>query len=211
MFTEPWDKVEKEITLPHISVDVFEIIREWMSSSKLPARIGQTMRELEPPTADKNLVLETLRAAEFLLIDQIQNDIIAEEAASLLEENLTFKAKSLRDIYNADLSHTKYYQFVLKAVAFELMTAPEPLEDKWTKDLGKLKEHPTILIDLVLKAREWALKPWEDPAEGNLSEFFVEIPGERSGTPMSHGGEISAIGSHIPTRQQPHTFLYNSR
>lgn len=108
------------------------------------------------------------------MIDELQNDLITTEAAVFLKNNsLQWKCARLQYVYDADLCHTRYYQFVLKSVTVYLMTMLDDSSDEWDKEIDFIKDNPKLLRDLLTHVGKWSKKPWREFLKKGLAEFLV--------------------------------------
>lgn len=183
MFKECWDGNRREVELTQIPSDGFGIVVDWMYSGRLPDRAKEY-----PNDGSKrwDSVLHAYKAADVLMIDKLQNELIATEAAILLEHKLTWKFRRLEDLYNADLCHTKYYQFVLKSVIVNMMSNLDRPSEKWEEEIKSVEDNPRVLADLLTSTREWLRKPWKDFPKGDLNDFFVQDAHVQPNSPLAH-------------------------
>lgn len=166
-----WDGKKEEIEIGNISSAGFDIAVDWIYSGRLPDRVKEYSKDGSQPW---DSTLCAYKVADVLMINKLQNEIIANEAAIFSKHGLKWRFCRLKDIYDNDLCHTKYYSFVLKSVVANMMTNQNQSSENWDDDLTSIEGDPQILSDLLRSVREWTRKPWKDFPKGDLTAFFVQ-------------------------------------
>lgn len=171
-----WDGKQEEIELNMLSSKGFDVVVEWVYSGQLhPELVGYNLRDKQC----WNDHLCAYKAADILMIDRLQNQLILNEAAWLRENDQTYKSISpLQTLHDQDLCHTKYYGFVLKLVIENMADTSDITSKEWNDQMKCAEEYPQLLINVLTNTREWLQKPWESVLEGDLSEFLVKIKEE---------------------------------
>lgn len=175
-----WSGEKDEIEIPDIPSDGFNVVVDWMYSGQLPDKVkvytkGNSSNAFQ-------IALNTYKAADVLMITQLQNAIIENEAAIFAEHRLHWNCDRLKSISEKDLTHTAYYRFVLKSVLMNMMTSSKQSTKEWEKDVKCIEDNPMILIDLLTGVKEWQQKTWEDFPGGDLTLFMIRDPEDQSTT-----------------------------
>lgn len=166
-----WNNKKEEVELPNISSDGFDIVVDWIYSGQLPDRLKGYSKH---SSYDWEGTLQAYKAADMLMIDKLQNDLIAHEIALFAKHKLAWRFYRLQDVYDNDLCHTKYYQFVLKCAVSRMMSNLDQSTAMWEENVKYVEGNPQVLADLLTKSREWAQKPWKDFLKGDLTEFLIQ-------------------------------------
>lgn len=110
------------------------------------------------------------------MIHPLQDELLLNEAAYMLAMKYRPSFFRLKEIYTLDLSHTKYYSFILK-LAMKYRKSSE----QWKKQIARLEDHPQLLTNVLIAMGEWQRKPWaslQGPKE-NLTELLVVGEGKQ--------------------------------
>lgn len=171
LFKKCWDGDNEEINLAQIPGDGFGIVMDWMYSGLLPEKdVILRTDQYKQSTS----VLHAYKAADILMVDQFQNELISKEASILIKEQMSYNCLRLRALHDADLCHTKYYKFILKSATKRLMSGFPNSSRQWDEQIDSVKDKPEILTDILMSVRQWSQNPWKDFPNGDLTEFFVD-------------------------------------
>lgn len=183
MFTERWDESKQQIGLPELTVGGFGIVLDWLYTGRLPDVTEYWS------TGGSTAIIDAYAAVEFLILDEMQNDLIKNEADKLLRHGLGYRCGRLSSPHKSALSHTRYYQFVLKRIMECFMSENGMKSRECDHNVKQVKDHPEISLDLLTNIRKWASKPWKHCLKGDLSKFFVNAPqtADDSTTSRSNG------------------------
>jgi len=179
LFKTCWDGDKEEIELNSISSDGFEIALDWIYCGHLPARLKECSGSGSGPW---DSVRNGYKAADVLMISKLHNELITNEAAMFSKHGFKWRFGRLQDLYDDDLCHTKYYDFVIKIAVERMMTTPEGPQKKWDEDMESIEGNAKVMADLLEAIRKWLQKPWHDFPKGDsdLSEFLIEIDDPKS-------------------------------
>lgn len=128
-----------------------------MYSGDLPERL---CRLCDANTKQATAIsLSAYKAADQLMMFELQNHIVSNEIARMtISDKPTLSMVSLLGMWELDLSHTPYYQMVLKSCVRDLVTSPE-CETTLTGNLTVLANHTQALTDIILCMNQYNKKP----------------------------------------------------
>lgn len=161
---------QKEIQLSEISSDGFGIVVDWMYSGQLPNRAKEYSKN-NPRLW--SFTLDAYQAADMLMIDKLQNELISNEAAVFMKHNLAWQYSRLQTVSERGLCHIKHYNFVLKSVVKTMMSELEKSPEEWMEQMRSVENNPRVLFDLLRCVREWQQSPWKFFPRGDLTEFLI--------------------------------------
>lgn len=170
MFKDCWDGKKEEVEVCEVSSIGFTIVVDWVYSGQLPSRVKEYSKgKLEPWEG----ILHAHKAADVLMMEKLQNELIANEAAIDLKYGLKWPFYRLQQLYDNDLCHTKYYEYVLKSAIASMMSDISMSSKRWDEDIKSVENNPKVLADLLTGTRKWIQKPWKDFPAGDLTEFLI--------------------------------------
>ena len=164
-----WDGLKDEVELLDTTEAAFEIVMDWMYLEKLPTRVTEYVGE----TYDWQLTPLAYKLADRLMIPELQNTLLQNEADILLKNNRCWSLIKVSGLAKIDMCHTPYYTWCLKVAIYSMMKETEEDNKKFEIQARNLEEHPTVAIDVIICINNWNVKPWEDPRGDGLSEFMV--------------------------------------
>lgn len=167
-----WDGQKDEVELLDATGGDFEVVLDWMHIGKLPTKLTQYT---EHPEYDWDLAAQTYKLADKLMMPELQNEVLKNEASILASNNKSWHYSKLATLHTAELTHTPYYTFVLKSVVRKLMLNPDNSDRELQKYNTALECYPKVAIDVLASINRWNAKRWDDPCRGDLSEFLLPV------------------------------------
>lgn len=129
MFKDCWDGKKQEVELSQISSKGFDIAAHWIYSGNLPPNLTDYSQKNICSVMANNLY--AYKAADVLMMNELQNELILQEAACLRETRRFLSCVRLNRPHDYDLLHTKYYTFSLRSATENMMLHRTP--EEWTE------------------------------------------------------------------------------
>lgn len=172
MLKDCWDGKKEEVELRDVSSEGFGTVADWMYSGKLPSKM------IDYSAGDAILVdtIEAYKAADVLMISELQNTLTLNHAVYLSSRNANCSLRYLQDFHDHDLCHTKLYNFALRSAVLGMMrpspTLPE-LSERQEADLQFVEDNTQLLTDVIRTTMDWGHKRWDLKDTGDVAEFYV--------------------------------------
>ncbi|KAK5957781.1 hypothetical protein OHC33_000970 [Knufia fluminis] len=171
-FKDCWDGQKDEVELLDATGGDFEVVVDWMHVGKLPTKLTQYT---EHPEYDWDLAAQTYKLADKLMMPELQNEVLKNEASILASNNKSWHYSKLATLHTAELTHTPYYTFVLKSVVRRMMIDPDQSDRELQKYYSALESCPKVAMDVLASINRWNVKRWGDLRSDNLSEFLLPV------------------------------------
>lgn len=173
-----WRAKTTDVELADITVAGFEVVLDWMIEKKLRASLARFMY-LEDNLSSQQLTDQAYRAADFLMMPLLQNELLDNLVDKIMLKNGVWGYDKLLDLCRLDLCNGPYYHFVVDSAVYGTMVWtkwPTPLSEQ----LDCLLEYPETLKHVIETVARWARAPWKVIDKSSISKYHMSVTGKQS-------------------------------
>lgn len=152
------------LTIEDITAEGFEVVVDYIYSGALPERLTKS------PNWNLNKI--AYKAADQLVMRDLQNKIVDLEVQHLKADRREWHAYRIKQLWQSELSHTPYYQMALRSCVRSLATCPMEKE-KAIADFGTLEEFPSALVDILTTRNEYDTKKFSDVWKDDVCKYHI--------------------------------------
>lgn len=163
-----WDSDKKGIIeMEDLDIDGFEVIIDWMYHAILPERLTRPVNKY-----DSSLNARTYKVADQLMMTDLQNRLVDNELSLNQESKMAFGRVGITWCWELGLTHTPYYQLVLKDCTRDMIT--NSVKDvHFTDQITKLMEYPEALADIIKIAKQYGETQYHTPTIRDRCDYHI--------------------------------------
>lgn len=174
-----WDgKIGEPLKIEDVNVEGFKEVVNWLYSGTLP----QATKSLDDKWSRS--IKSAYKVADQLAMTNLQNMLIDSKLEYFKTQNVAYTLNAVRYVWDAQLSHTPYYQMVLKSSVRRFMTKQLD-EEEVVYQTAKMMSHPQAVVDVLRVINEYNKKAWINVAYGNPCEYHIHPDGKRCDGPST--------------------------
>lgn len=169
-----WDGGQREVDIPDVDVQGFEVVVDWMYSGMLPQRATT----YEPGKNDPFQVLNhAYKAADRLMMPKLQNALIDVFLNVMLENNMKPRLDYIRTLCRMNMTNTPYFEMVVMWVVQSMATRPIASE-LFSQSMDGMEDYPEALKTIIRYMNEYRIEPWSFDANTSRCRFHIHPKGE---------------------------------
>lgn len=165
-----WNEASSELHLPNADTRAFAAFTNWVFAGSIPEL------DLTDPNGLANLTA-VYKLGDFLMIEELKNDIINAVLAYLEEHNWAFNFCTLNFLRKQLLQATMLYKLVTKSSVRYFAMRPSDFEKGKDNDTKYLSDNPELLLDIIDGVRDWHTEPWPQVWDDDICAFHEHADG----------------------------------
>lgn len=165
---ECWNTKKDTIELRDLSVKGFGVVVDVMYTDKLPDYLIKAKNEYEQFT----LLLFAYRAADILMMTELQNRLIDLTVSTTLRSDRLFTLSTVYELCWQNLVHTKLYDLVFTQAVRNYITKP-PSFQKCKRYMDFFTDYPHIHVDILTSINMYLQIPWPRLKDIDVCQYHI--------------------------------------